>query len=305
MILSELPFNTAAYQLTHEGLKIKIGRFNTLVKLSPIPSLLNEFYRLYQHSLLVKQDDFIDFPISLLLTPGVRSFIKPQINFDFCGLQPFEPLPAVQALPLLEWGMNWCVSQHYHDSLIIHAAVIEKYGKAIVLPGLPGAGKSTLCAGLVHIGGWRLLSDELTLIDLNSGKVLPNPRPISLKNQSINILDSLCPDIYHSNIVKDTAKGSVSLFQAPIDSVRRVDEAVDIKYVIFPRFIGDIAFELSELSKGRAFIELANQSFNYSILGELGFKAIAKQMDNADCFELTYDGNLHEVAKVMEQLALS
>ena len=39
--------------------------------------------------------------------------------------------------------------------------------RAVILPAPPGSGKSTLCAALVN-RGWRLLSDELTLVDFDA-----------------------------------------------------------------------------------------------------------------------------------------
>lgn len=305
MNLSELPLSMVKKKITSVGLLVKIGRFNSLIKLPNINRLISDFYHLYQDCCVFLNDEYVSFTVSLELTQGVRAFIKPQINFDFCGIRPFEPLPLAQALPLLEWGMNWCVSQHFHESLIIHAAVIEKQGKAIVLPGLPGAGKSTLCAGFVNLGGWRLLSDELTLIDLDTGHILPNPRPISLKNQSIDIMKQLCPDLYCSTVVKDTVKGKVALFKPTVKSIEKVDEAVPAKFIIFPRYIKDSPFQMSKISRGRAFLELANQSFNYSVLGGKGFEAIAKQMDAVKCFELQYDGNMKQVISMMDELILS
>jgi hypothetical protein len=42
--------------------------------------------------------------------------------------------------------------------------VLERGGRALLLPAPSGSGKSTLCAGLAF-NGWRLLSDELALLD--------------------------------------------------------------------------------------------------------------------------------------------
>ncbi|TXL12561.1 hypothetical protein BMR05_15020 [Methylococcaceae bacterium HT4] len=83
--------------------------------------------------------------------------------------------------------MNWCISSQLNTYLIIHAAVIEKSGYAVIMPAPPGSGKSTLTASLIQ-EGWRLLSDELTIIDVQNACVVPFPRPVSLKNESIDII---------------------------------------------------------------------------------------------------------------------
>src|SRR2546423_11656048 len=120
---------------------------------------------------------FADFQVSLT----ARRWWKPQVLFRFDDTPAFHPLPADQAFPILEWGLNWCVSAHCHQYLIVHAAVLEQGGRALLLQGPPGCGKSTLCAGLAS-RGWRLLSDELALIDPATAEVAALARPISLKN---------------------------------------------------------------------------------------------------------------------------
>ena len=69
----------------------------------------------------------------------------------------------------------------------MHAAVFERDSSAVVLPGPSGVGKSTLCAALVA-RGWRLLSDEVAMIRPQDGLLQPYPRPISLKNESIEMI---------------------------------------------------------------------------------------------------------------------
>lgn len=56
-----------------------------------------------------------------------------------------------------------------------------------IVPAPLDSAKRTLCAALVG-KGWRLLSDELALVRLDTGELVPLPRPISLKNASINII---------------------------------------------------------------------------------------------------------------------
>jgi HprK-related kinase A len=180
---------------------------------------------------------------------------------------------------------------------------VEKYGKALILPGQPGAGKSTLCAALVSLGGFRLLSDELTILDLRDGSVLPNPRPISLKNKAVDIVRDLRPDTSISRVVHDTQKGSVGLLQPPVESVHRWNEAAEPGTVVFPRF--NPACEggvLQEMSKGVAFLQLANQSFNYSVLAEKGLHALGRHLDRAECFAFEYDGDLTAAVTAMDEL---
>ena len=57
----------------------------------------------------------------------------------------------------------------------------------MLLPAAPGSGKTTLCAGL-SLRGWRLLSDEFGLIRPGTTDLVPVPRPMALKNESIDVI---------------------------------------------------------------------------------------------------------------------
>ena len=100
--------------------------------------------------------------------------------------------------------MNWCISAHAHQFLILHAAVLERGGVALIMPAPPGSGKSTLCAALA-LSGWRLLSDELALIDPGSGRVWPLCRPVSLKNRSIEVIRHFAPEAVFGPVAEGTA----------------------------------------------------------------------------------------------------
>ena len=228
--------------------------------------------------------------------------MKPQALFDFAGDRPFLPLPAAQAFPLLEWGLNWCVSAHCHQYLVVHAAVVERGGRALLLPAPPGSGKSTLCAALVA-RGWRLLSDELALIDRDTGRLVPLPRAISLKNESIPIIARFWPDAVMGAVVHDTVKGSVVHVRPPADSVRLSHVSAAPGLIVLPSYRNGDTTQLVPLSKAEAFMRLVDSAFNYSMHGRAGFQLLADLVGASACFRFTYAGALDEAVAAFDGLA--
>jgi len=210
-------------------------------------------------------------------------------------------MPLQHAFPMFEWGLNWCVSTRAHRFLIVHAAVLERGGRALIMPAPPGSGKSTLTAALCGRGGWRLLSDELTLIGLDDGLVLPNVRPVSLKNSSIGIIRHYLPNAVLSPPVTDTTKGTVAHMRAPADSVARGDESALPAWVVFPQYAADAPITLEPLAPAATFMELAGNSFNYSVLGERGFHALGRLIDQVQGYRFRYS-KLDEALELMSQL---
>jgi len=299
VIVQDLSQQHIAKLLTSTGFTFKAGQFN--IKLfSNIPQLSIGIKTLYGKAII--PNDACDFSIQLKTPSSIRRFIKPQVVFSFNGIEPFTPLPKNQALPLLEWGLNWCVTNHCHTYLVVHAAVVEKNGCALILPGNPGAGKSTLCTALVEIGGWRLLSDELTMLDLKSGTIQPNPRPISLKNKAIELAKSFADKARFSPTVHDTIKGSVAHLSPLNSSIASVNVPAQPKFIIYPQYLHGSENSLTPISKGTSFVQMAENSFNYSVLGLEGFNALGKLHDSVECFRFRYDGDLAFAVKTMDAL---
>jgi HprK-related kinase A len=290
------------YEL-HQRLKTGLS-----LRTGPVVCRISSTLRLVEHGLsllykhhVIEESDFADFYVRVAKPSGLRRWLHPQAFFYFDDTNPFNPLPADQAFPLLEWGLNWCFAGYCHRYLTLHAAVVERNGLAMILPAPPGSGKSTLCAALIH-RGWRLLSDELAIIEPEKVSLVPNPRPVSLKNASIDVIGAFAPDAVFSPAVQETVKGRVAHMCPPEDSVKRSDEVSRPGWVVFPRYVAGQCAQLEPLPKAKALFQLAENSFNYSTHGVAGFETLSKVVDSSTCFSFSY-GNLDEAMSVFADLA--
>lgn len=300
MKLSALSDQQLAKALTRQGLTIRIDPFNIRAQ-SSIAAVAKHFAVLYSEFDVLDDQAFIDFDITIAAPLSARRFFRPQANFSLDGYAPFTPLPYNQAAAFFEWGLNWCIANHAHHYLIIHSAVVERNGQAFILPGTPGSGKSTLCAAMV-CSGWRLFSDEMALLSLSDGKLYPVPRPISLKNQSIEIIRHFSDQAIIGPLVHDTLKGTIGHMRPPDASVGLSNTPAYPGKVIFPKYRQGSGTELTPLSKARTLLKLAENSFNYPVLGLSGFKALGTLCDQTDGFEFSYS-KLDEAMALFTELA--
>lgn len=299
MVVGDFSDREMASRLPGDGITLRIGPFFVNLR-SALPDVISGTHLLY-HDYEVSERPFADFHVSVDMPSGPRRWLKPQVFFSFDGKRPFKPLPRPQALATLEWGLNWCISAHCHQYLILHAAVAEKNGLAVMFPARPGAGKSTLTAGLVS-RGWRLFSDELALLSLDEPQALtPVPRPINLKNESIAVIREFAPRSIMGPVVADTNKGTVAHMRAPADSVYRGNEPASPGFIVFPRFVSGSDTTLVPQSKARSFMTMAQQSFNFHILADTAFAALDRVVSSCGCHELTYS-NLGEAVYTLDDL---
>lgn len=279
---------------------MKIGPFNVRLT-SPIFQVINGILNLYADYEVLEDNQFADFHVRLASPNNLRRWFHPQVLFIFDDRIPFKPLPSSQAYPFFEWGLNWCIAAHANNYVILHSAVVEKNGRALIIPGEPGAGKSTLCAALV-LRGWRLLSDEMAVIDIASQQLVPVPRPISLKNESIEIIQGFSPDVLLGPIAKDTSKGTIAHVKAPRESIAKSSQPALPAWIVKPNYIASTPSHLEEQLSGELFMHLVMNSFNYSVLGKAAFETLSHVVGKCRCYRFTYS-DLQEAVDVFDDLA--
>lgn len=297
--LAELRLSELAKRLGKEGVVLRVPPFTVHVN-SPIPIVAVGLNTLYaEHDLLTGDlaETFVDFHVSVAYG---RRFPRALCEFEMDGLRPFTPLAADEAFAFFEWGLNWCVTGFCHTFITVHSAVLERDGHVLIMPAPPGSGKSTLCAALL-LNGWRLLSDEMALLDPLSGRITPSPRPVSLKNQSIEIVKKLAPQGVFGPTAHDTLKGTVAHMRAPSGSLARSHETALPAWVVFPKYVPNAPTSLTVRGKAATLIQVAENSFNLSIHGGKGFEALSKLIDRCDCYDFTYS-QMDEALQVFARL---
>jgi len=141
----------------------------------------------------------------------------------------------------------------------------------------------------------------MALISLQELEIQPIPRPVSLKNKSIQIIKNFAPDAVIGQIIPNTTKGNISHMLAPEESVLRQHDRAKLNYIIFPKYNEKSKTILSNKPAAQACMSVIANTFNFNILGEQGFEAVSDIINNTDCFDFTYP-DLNEAIVKLEAL---
>ena len=286
MILKDLPKPALAELLATSGISLDTGAYRTRVR-TDVGDLARELSELYAGFPVETEDAICDFFVRISAPPGLRKVFRPQVRAYIGDDDPFEPMPRDLAMPLFESALNWCIATQIQRHLLLHAGVVAKDGFAVILPAPSGSGKSTLSAYL-SLNGWRLLSDEFGIIEVDSGSVLGNPRPISLKNESIGEVSKVGAEAHMSRPFEGTTKGTVAFLRPFGASLTDLSEPCVPAHVIFPSFERGAELRLTEVERGTAFHRIIQNAVNYLTLGRAGFEAASRLVEQCGAFELRY-----------------
>lgn len=282
------------------GIGLEIGPFAAFVIADPV-WLREPLHLLYADYPVLAEDNVFSFHVKLETHRGFPRFNRKLVRFSVDGRVPHESMPADQALPVLEWGINLVIAMRSHAYLMLHSAVVEFDGGALLLPAEPGFGKTTLCAGL-SLHGWRLFSDEFGLVRPRTEELIPIPRPLALKNESISVLRDYSQSAIIGPETPNTRKGTVAHLRPPGCSVREAARGAPARWVVFPEWRRSGPCVLEKMPRSEAFMMLASNAFNYELLGEDGFHTVASIVKHAQCFKLSYS-NLEEAVERLTRLA--
>ncbi len=272
--------------LADAGFGIDVGAVSVHVR-SDSKLFARQLQSVYAHFPLMDRAQWADVHLTINRASGFRRLIRPQVILQCDGRQPFEPFPANAPLPLFEWGCNWMIGQRLNDLLLLHAGAVERDGLALLLPAMPGSGKSTLTAAL-SLRGWRLLSDEFGAFNPDSGTFRALLKPVALKNQSIEVIRTFAPNAVFGPEFPNTRKGTVAHLAAEPDAVERRHESARPGAVVLPKWQAGSPTRWEPLTENVLFGALAFNAFNYSVLGATGFRSVVRLVRQCPGWQLVY-----------------
>jgi len=231
-------------------------------------------------------DGLCDFTVRLEPEKFWRRFIRPSVAIRGDYILPDAvPLSLAHGLLAAEMGMNLQMALGQKRYLLLHAATVEKDGRALVMTGESGAGKSTLAA-LLGERGWRLMGDEFALLDMDNGLLLPFPRAVSLKNGAIAVMEAEVDAARFGPRLDGTPKGAIRHMRPNGDALSRMGEGARPALILFPRF-GEAA-AVRAVGQAEVFIRLTQASTNYVALGRRGFDALTGLVRGVPALAIDY-----------------
>lgn len=178
------------------------------------------------------------------------------------------------------------VSTQATPGLIFHAASVVWNGRALVLPGASGAGKTTLTAQLVY-DGLSYLSDELTCVMADGATVSGFGRPLALKTGSWPPLERALQAIPDA---RDVLRFHGGLLVRPERlNPLGAGAPAPCHAIVFPRRASGRPAALMPLSPGAGSLALLATVVNAGNLPNRGVSHVAHLARRVPMYALEYD----------------
>ncbi|MFM9853965.1 MAG: HprK-related kinase A [Sphingomonadaceae bacterium] len=227
-----------------------------------------------------------DYTVRLEAPALLRRWLRPAVAISGDYVVP-EALPVAlpHALLAAEMAMNLQMALGERRFLLLHASSVEKNGKVLIMTGESGSGKSTLSA-LLGSQGWRFMGDEFALIDPETGLAHPFPRPVSLKNQSVAVMQARLPTARFGPLLMGTPKGDIRHLVPANEAIAAMTVAAPPALILFPRFGAER--DVRMMGQSEVFVRLTQASTNYVSLAQAGHSALTRLVTSVPARAIDY-----------------
>jgi len=187
-------------------------------------------------------------------------------------------IDTTEALRALNHELLQALMTRLREHYFVHAAALVWRGRALVLPGLSRAGKSTLALALV-LEGARYLSDEL-LAFTRAGRAEPLPRAFKIRDECVAYFPEL-----EGRFVGE-GEGRFLPFEALPAGV--LATPAPIGAIAVPRWSAEARNRPEPLSRGEALLAMASASLNFGAHREQSLDWLTALVGGAAAFSLAW-----------------
>jgi hypothetical protein len=168
------------------------------------------------------------------------------------------------------------------DLLWLHAAAVERNGKALIFAGPSGQGKSTLSTRLYELG-WSFMSDDIAPVRMSSNEVLPFPQSPFRRIGGSGVVDR--------PTLEGLEKEPVSIAR---ESIRR--QPAPIAAIVFPVYQPGAESRLVPMAPGNAAFELLRSYTNFVDHKESGVARASELARQIPAYQLIYSDGIDGAA---------
>lgn len=194
-------------------------------------------------------------------------------------------VPADGLHSLMEAMMNHWVRASC-GGLMLHAGLVSREGRGLMLPGPSGSGKSSLIAWLTQ-RGWAYHGDELVFVSSDGSAWQGFARPLCLKGD----WRSLFPQ---RDLAVEALQGATDRCMVPASAFSRLrgagPESALPWRIVFPTHTPGQTAELRRVSAGQSAIRLVQAVLNGGNLPQRGMSVIGGMARSIEVFDLRYGG---------------
>lgn len=157
-----------------------------------------------------------------------------------------------QLVPATESLVTHLFARMQRSLFVLHAGMVAWDGRAVLLPGERGSGKSTLTLWLSRNGA-RYFGDDLLLVDFHNDEILAFPKAVTLKQGSFGCFEEVPTH-------QDPMRGPVRYFLPDSAGLHRLPLS-SLKWIVFPQYVSAGAGPPRELNQGWTALALVQQLF--------------------------------------------
>ena len=216
--------------------------------------------------------------------------------------KPETQAEQLSALGPLVKSVLWATAVNAHDFLLyLHAGVVGKDGKCVLLPAAAGSGKSSLTAALVH-AGFGYYSDEVALVERGTFRVPPVPLAVCVKSTGWDVMAHYYPEIPTLPIHRRNDGKVVRYVPPPAAAVQKSSGLVS--HIFFPQYAKDETTRLEPLARSDALGRLMEQclALRQRLDGD-NVRELVRWIAAIDCYTLRFSSLDDAVALVEKTLS--